>query len=196
MKTVIFGGTFNPPHLGHERVVELVGKELKPDRFLVIPTYIPPHKEIEAGSPTPGQRLALCKAAFEKYPFVTVSDLELKKRDVSYTVNTLAILKERYPEDEFYLVIGSDSFLNFTSWFCFEEIMKEATLVVISREKNDFESLSRKAEEYRRLYSAKALLIEAEPFVLSSSEIRAGKMDESSLSGEVLAYIRKKHLYA
>lgn len=195
MKTLIFGGTFNPPHLGHERMVELAEAALHPDRFLIIPTCLPPHKELAAGSPAPEERLALCKAAFGNCPYVTVSDLELRRGAVSYTADTLAELRALFPDDEFYLLLGSDSFLIFPRWHRFEEILRTCTLLVVSREEGERERLLRAAEDYRTGYGANSVLLPADPFVLSSSEIRGGDFSEQTLSKPVLDYILEHHLY-
>ena len=64
MKIALYGGSFNPPHLGHEEVAQTVYRELSPDIFLIVPDNDPPHKELEEGSPRPQQRLEMCKLAF------------------------------------------------------------------------------------------------------------------------------------
>lgn len=195
MRTAVFGGTFNPPHLGHERMVELVEEEIRPDRLLIIPTYISPHKEIAAGSPTPEQRLELCRAAFGRFGCTCISDIELKRKGLSYTADTLDELKSIYPDDDLSLIIGSDSLLCFTEWRRFEDILKECTLIVISREENDRELLLHTAEDYTVRYGAHVTVLTDEPFVLSSSEIRAGRLSTDTVSGPVLKYITENHLY-
>lgn len=195
MRTVVFGGTFNPPHLGHERMVRLVGEEFRPDRLLIIPNYLPPHKELADGSPTPDQRLELCRAAFGKFGFASVCDMELRRRNVSYTIDTLTELRAQNPWDDLHLLIGSDSLLGFTSWRRFSEILQIAGLLVLSREREDLALLRRTAEVYRREYGARIRILQQEPFVLSSSEIRGGAIGEDTLSRPVLDYIEREHLY-
>ena len=73
MKTAIYGGSFNPPHLGHVKAAATVWEKLEPDRFLIIPTNIPPHKDIAEGSPSPEQRMELCRLAFRDIPGVELS---------------------------------------------------------------------------------------------------------------------------
>lgn len=195
MKTVIFGGTFNPPHLGHERMVEIVEKEICPDRFLIIPTYIPPHKEMAAGSPTPRQRLSLCRAAFSKYKFVSICDMELKRKGNSYTVDTLNELRTSGEYGELYFVIGSDSLVNFTRWYRFEEIFRLCTLAVIPREENDYEMLIRISGEYKERYGASVTVLHVDPLEISSTYVRNGGIGSDTVSEKVLRYIRKNHLY-
>lgn len=195
MKTLIFGGTFNPPHLGHERMAHLAYRAIGPGRMLIIPAFTPPHKEVEQGSPSPRQRLELCKAAFGNLEFAEISEIELERGDKSYTVDTLAQLREMYPDDEFFLLIGSDSLIHFTEWRRFEEIMKEAFLVVVSREERDYPVLSRTAQDYREKFGAKIIILRDSPLVLSSSEIRAGALSEATVSKPVLEYILENDLY-
>ena len=112
MRTAIYGGSFNPPHLGHVSVALTVQEQLRPERFLIIPTNIPPHKDMAEGSPDAGQRLELCRIAFEDIPGVEISDVEAHREGKSYSADTLAVLREERPEDDYYLVIGSDMFLS------------------------------------------------------------------------------------
>ena len=68
MKIAIYGGSFNPPHLGHLEAAKTVAEELKPDKLLIIPDNIPPHKSMDPGSPTAEQRLELCRPNFRSVP--------------------------------------------------------------------------------------------------------------------------------
>ena len=114
MKIGVYGGTFNPPHLGHVTAARAVFELLKLDLLLLVPDREPPHKALPAGSPTPEQRLEMTRLAGEQLGLgdrVQVLDLELKRTGRSYTSDTLAQLKERYPEDELWLLMGTDMFL-------------------------------------------------------------------------------------
>ena len=117
MKTAIYGGSFNPPHLGHVRAAAAVMEKLGPDRLLIIPTNIPPHKEMAQGSPSPEQRMELCRLAFGDIPGAELSDMEIKREGRSYSADTVGSLREMYPQDELYLVMGSDMFLSFCQWY-------------------------------------------------------------------------------
>jgi nicotinate-nucleotide adenylyltransferase len=145
MKTVVYGGSFNPPHLGHVSAAKTVYETLSPDRFLIIPTNIPPHKELAEGSPTAQQRLELCRLAFEDIPGAEISEMEICREGRSYTADTIDRLREEYPGDEFYLVVGSDMFLSFTEWYRFQYLLESCTLAVLSREGDDHREL----EDYK-----------------------------------------------
>ena len=133
MKIGVFGGTFNPIHNGHIRLAELYHKELGLDKIIVIPTNIPPHKSAE-NVVSSVDRLNMLNLAFEQYPFVEISDIELNMSGKSYTVNTISALKEIYPNDDLYLIVGGDMFLCFESWREYKKILSMCTLCSAPRE--------------------------------------------------------------
>ena len=91
-KIAIYGGTFNPPHIAHVRACEAFYNAVKPDRLLVIPDFLPPHKEV-TGNVTSEDRLAMTALAFESMPYAQVSDMEIRRGGRSYTAITLSELK-------------------------------------------------------------------------------------------------------
>ena len=99
MRRVVYGGTFNPPHLGHIQAVHSVSNALKPDKILVIPTNLAPHKEMSSDTPPPAERLELCRLAFGEIPGVEVSSLDMRREGKSYTSDTILELKAMYPMD-------------------------------------------------------------------------------------------------
>ena len=119
MKIGIYGGTFNPPHLGHVTAARSVFDLLRLDRLLVIPAGLPPHKDLPDHSPTPAQRREMTRLAVEQMGLdgkAEVLDMELSRAGKSYTSDTLAELKERYPDDELWLLMGTDMFLTLQAW--------------------------------------------------------------------------------
>ena len=116
MKIAIYGGSFNPPHLGHLEAAKTVCAELAPDKLLIIPDNIPPHKAMDPGSPTAEERLALCRIAFRSIPGAEISDLEIRRHGKSSTAHTVRELRGRYPDDVLFLVVGSDMLLSFEEW--------------------------------------------------------------------------------
>ena len=92
----IYGGTFNPPHLGHLRALRAFAAALRLDRVLVIPDGQPPHKALAEESPDPETRLHLCRLAAEALSFAEVSDLELRRTGKSYTAETVRALRRRF----------------------------------------------------------------------------------------------------
>ena len=112
----IFGGTFNPPHLGHIQAAKHAVEALALDRLLLIPDRIAPHKVMPAHSPTPQQRLEMLQIAAADHPKLEVCDLELHREGPSYTYETVEQLHALYPDAQLVLMMGSDMFLTFQNW--------------------------------------------------------------------------------
>ena len=198
MKIAVYGGSFNPPHLGHLEAAKAVAEELEPDRLLIIPDCIPPHKEIFADSPTPMQRLELCRLNFEGIDCAEISDMEILREGKSYTAETVARLREEYGESELSLVIGTDMFLSFETWYNFPYLFEQCELLVMPREEDDGYELQRRKEEYEKKYGAKVRILEHAPLPMSSTEIRTmlpRRMGADMLREEVYASIIKNNYY-
>ncbi len=173
MKIAIYGGSFNPPHIGHAEAARTACEVLKPDKFLIIPTNTPPHKELEENSPTPAQRLELCRLAFADIPGAEVSELELRREGKSYTADTVDSLRKEYPGAEICIVMGTDMFLSFKTWYRWQYMLECCTLAVLSREDFDRREIERFKEELERENDAKVIVIPHTPLPMSSTEIRA-----------------------
>ncbi len=172
MRIAIYGGSFNPPHIGHAEAARAASKELKPDKFLIIPTNTPPHKELEANSPSPEQRLEFCRLAFGDIPGAEVSDMELRREGKSYTADTVDALLEQYPGAELCIVMGTDMFLSFRSWYRWQHMLETCTLAVLSREDFDRREIESFKAELETENGAKVILIPHLPLPMSSTEIR------------------------
>ena len=129
----IYGGSFNPPHLGHILAAREFQRALKLDVLLLIPASIPPHKVLPVGSPDGQTRMRMLELAAAELPFAQIDDLELRREGASYTVQTLQTLRERYPADELFLCVGTDMFLSFDSWYQPAKICELATIAMAHR---------------------------------------------------------------
>lgn len=194
----IYGGTFSPPHLGHIRAAEAFAAALSPDRFLVIPTAIPPHKAPVAGADD-AARLAMCRLAFSHIPGAEVSDIETSRRGKSYTVYTLRALSKE--GRALSMLVGTDMFLTLDSWYLSREIL-QLTEIAVCRRENDPVAEERlfKQESYlRETFGARVRFLSAKPIEISSSELRAriaaGHSVCEYVTPDVEAYIKKWHLY-
>jgi nicotinate-nucleotide adenylyltransferase len=129
----VFGGTFDPPHLGHLIVAADVCVALELDRLLFIPAAVPPHKlaQVEA---TAEQRLEMVRAAVRGDARFEVDDLELRRPGPSFTVDTLHTLRTRFPESRLYFLIGADALREIHSWREPEEVARLAQLIVFARD--------------------------------------------------------------
>ncbi len=197
MKTGIYGGSFNPVHNGHVRLAQAYQAALGLERMLVIPTRVPPHKagdELADGV----DRLEMCRLAFSD-PFYQVSDLELRRQDLkSYTVDTLELLHARYPDDQLYLLMGSDMFLTLTDWHDWQRIFQLAVMCVGGREP-DLRGRLQAHGRYLESLGAHCRVLDLEPFVVSSTDVRtrvrAGLAIDELVPLPVAEYIRRHQLY-
>jgi len=128
----ILGGTFNPPHLGHLVLAEESIRQLKLDKVIFIPAFIPPHKELEKNNPE--IRYKMAALACKGNPAFEVSMIEIKRSAVSYSVDTLRAFKKQYgKEAELFFIIGSDSLGELKDWKHSGELFKLAHFVVAAR---------------------------------------------------------------
>lgn len=146
----IYGGTFNPPHMGHLQAARFAVEALGLSQLLLIPDRIAPHKVLPEGSPTPEQRLEMLRLAVGGSQSLEVSDIELKRQGPSYTFETIAQLRQMYPGAELVLMMGTDMLLTFESWREPDKILRDASLAVLYRgQSGENESVSRCAERIR-----------------------------------------------
>ncbi len=203
MKIGIYGGTFNPPHLGHmisaRSAMELLGL----DKLIFIPAGDPPHKELPQGSPRPEQRLDMVRAMADAMLLpgkVEVSQLELDRAGKSYTADTLRALHAQYPDDELWLLMGTDMFLTLQSWREPEAICALAHLAAFARSEADTaEMLERQGAYLRETYGVRTRTIQLPQVTpVSSTQLREllGKGEGSRyLPLCVYGYILRSRLY-
>jgi len=132
MRTGILGGTFNPIHLAHLRIAEEVRETCALDRIMFIPAAMPPHKDVAEDVPF-ARRLAMVQLAVADNRHFAVSALEGEREGKSYSVHTLEILRRENPGDEFFFIIGMDSFRDITSWREYRRLFELAHIVVAAR---------------------------------------------------------------
>jgi len=129
----LLGGTFDPPHIGHLIAAQDVHVALGLDRVLFIPAHAPPHKRSRAISPA-AIRLEMLEAAIGDDARFGVDTLELERKGISYTADTLRQLREREPRGELYLLLGTDQARDLGAWREPAEIVRLARLVVMARD--------------------------------------------------------------
>ena len=202
LKIGIYGGTFNPIHLGHLRAAGAALAALELDRLLLVPDGIPPHKDLPADMPTPRQRLEMVRLAADLLgPRAEAADLEIRRQGPSYTLDTLRAIRERHPSAELWLLMGTDMFLTFQDWRRPEEILSLAGLGAFSRSRRDGEDLF--SRQRRRLLErfpgARIDLIPLpDPVEISSTALRAALAageGEAYLPPSVYGYILRERLY-
>ena len=204
MKIGVYGGTFNPPHLGHLTAARAVFELLGLDLLLLIPAGLPPHKELPAGSPTPEQRLEMTRLAGEQLGLgdkVRTLDIELERGGRSFTSDTLAQLKAQYPDSELWLLMGTDMFLTLQAWHEPEKILSLAGIAAFGRTEEDTEELFSAQREYLyKTYPQARIFTLTIPGVIdvSSTELReklAKGEGGNLLAPAVYGYILRERLY-
>ena len=196
MKIGIVGGTFNPVHIAHLYLVTECRTILNLDRMLIIPNGDPPHKDYSVTDKV--HRYNMVKLASRDYKDVTVSDMEVKSSDPSYTFKTLEILKNKHKEDQLYFIIGADSLINFKTWKKPERILELSTLVCFDRpgyKSSEVES----AANWIREKGGDLIIIDSLELEISSTDIRnrikENKPVQAFLHPEVYKYMLNNGLY-
>ena len=194
----IYGGTFNPPHLGHMLAARQAVRLLRLDRLLLIPDRIAPHKVLPEGSASPEERMQMLRLAAAGIEKAEVSDIELRREGTSFTYLTILEMKQLYPEAELVLIMGTDMFLSFDKWRETKIITDHAALGVLYRgEKGEKAAIDAKKAEMEA-NGVKVELIENEVTAISSTDLRRMLVfgcAEPFLPEGVGAYIREKGLY-
>lgn len=204
MGTAIYGGTFDPFHKAHRRVIKAVLKTGIVDRLYVIPAGTPPHKgRREVSFSSYRYKMTELAMSRERYAAVTVSDYEMRAEGPSYTIETVRHFKDHilpYGE-KLYLVIGSDSLLELPTWHEYKTLMKEVTFLVARRPGSDEDAeLLRAKKEFTKRYGARIRFFPMKPSDISSTAIRkkiaAGEEDCRDVPLEVRNFIKRNKLYA
>jgi len=193
----IYGGTFNPPHVGHMKAARQAIDALCLDKLLVIPDRIAPHKEIPGNSPTPQQRLEMLRIS-AKHPKMEVSDIELRRDGPSYTYITVESMRQRYPDAKLFLLMGTDMFLSFLDWREPERILRNVTLAVLYRgSKGEAKLIQEQAERFA-VMGAEVVTVKNDAVNISSTQMRrllAFRCAGELLPEGVLDYIRENRFY-
>ena len=196
-KIGLYGGTFNPPHLGHIGAAEAFCREARLDELIIMPDFLPPHKEVAAGV-SPEDRLNMSHLAFKHINGATVSDLEIKRGGRSYTSVTL---EELYSEEtEIYFLCGTDMILTMSEWYRPEKIFELATICYVRRETDEETTklIEARIREYELKFSARVIKIPLDVIEISSTSLRElikrGDAGEY-LSEDVYNYILQRGLY-
>jgi len=132
MKIGVIGGTFNPVHIGHLILAEEAREKLGLDKVILIPTAMPPHKDASGIAPAE-DRLKMLKLSVKGNKFFSVSDMEIRRRGRSYTIDTLRELKRRFARDEIYFIIGSDLLKYLNEWKDLGQILEMVKFVAATR---------------------------------------------------------------
>ena len=172
MRILLYGGSFNPPHLGHVDAVRAAFAQGWAEKVIVMPTAESPHKPLPLLSPAAEERFELCRLAFEEIKEAEVSDLELRRGGISYTADTVDALQKMNPDDEVGFLMGTDMFLTLESWHEYEKLFADTRILVLPRSNNELPLLREKTAVYSERYRWQIQIIDKPPLELSSTEVR------------------------
>lgn len=195
----VMGGTFDPIHYGHLVTAEAVRDKFKLDKVLFMPTGNPPHKMNRATS-DPNHRYLMTVLATITNPYFEVSKLEIDRKGITYTVDTIKELRRIYGDDaEIYFITGADAVLEIFTWYNVEELFKICTFVAATRPGFHGKDMEQKLNEIKSKYKEEIFSIEVPSLAISSTDIRSriknGKTIRYLLPEAVEHYIRNNELY-
>ncbi len=200
MQVGVFGGTFDPIHLGHLILAEQCREQAQLEQVLFVPAALPPHKRDQALTSF-AQRVEMLSLAISGHAAFRIDELEKDRAGASYTVDTLTQLHTTRPGDEFFFILGSDSVRDLPLWYKPRQILELATLLVVARA--DYPTFS--AEELRAALGLNAefplryQIVDAPLITIASRDIRQrvteGRSVRYMIPRAVEAYIKEKGLY-
>ena len=185
MRIAIYGGSFNPMHIGHEKIVDYVLNNLNMDKIIIIPVGIPSHRENNLEQSD--TRLKICKEIFKGNKKIEVSDIEIKSEGKSYTYDTLLKLMDLYGENnEFFEIIGEDSLKSLKTWKNYEELLKICKFIVFRRKDDKNIQIDKEF-----LNNKNIIILENEYYDMSSTEIRNMIKNNEDISALVNKKVKK-----
>ena len=197
-KIGILGGSFDPIHLGHKSLGEAAIKELNLKKLIVMPAKVQPFKKDRYITPA-YQRKIMAELAFIGNEKVDVSDYEIEKSEVSYTYDTLTYLKQYFPDDQLYFILGTDSFIQIEKWYKGIELLENFSFAVSTRPGYREKELEDTIKKYKEKYKSEVVKIESNMPDISSTEIRQlikdGKSAIHLIPHSVERYIKENELY-
>ena len=198
LRVGVYGGTFAPIHNAHVAAAKAFMEQMKLDYLFVIPTFIPPHKEVDR-SDDPLYRLKMCELAFEGTDGVIISDVEIRRGGRSYTYDTLKELQR--PDTRLFLLCGTDMVLTFDKWYRYEDILKMCYPTYVRREDDPLLTarIISKIGEYYEKHGVMFRRIVTEPMPMASTDIRRAVREGKDISElvppAVEKFIRENRLY-
>lgn len=195
MKIGLFGGTFDPIHLGHLIVMENVLNIMNLDKIIILPSSNPPHKQ-DKDKTDVKLRVDMVKKAIKNNNRIILSTFEANSNEVIYSYQTINYFKEKYPTDEFYYVMGEDSFMNIESWKNYKDLLKE-NLIVFARSSIDSQSsLVKKVKETNKenIHLINNLNINISSTLIRNL-LRNGKSIRYLVTDDVYDFIMENRLY-
>lgn len=199
MRIGIYGGTFDPPHIGHINACKAFCEQIQLDKLYVIPAYLPPHKELSSFV-SATTRLKMCELAFSDISEkIIVSDLEIKRKGRSYTADTIKSFIDEDDDNEIFLLCGTDMLLTLDTWYKPNYIFSHSNIVHVKRDVELCDMVSEAITRYQKKFGANIIELKIDIIEISSTEIRnaisSGATKLNLLTDEVFDFIKLNRLY-
>lgn len=195
----IFGGTFDPVHIGHRALADQVVKALGLERLYLIPTYLPPHKEWVPFASYDHRRMMLQLAM--DAPHFVISDMEQERGGLSYSIETIRAFRRAFPQESSFFITGADAYASFMDWHSWKDIFEETVVVMTTRPGYDFK-VNPEIEEAAYRAKGGLMILGVDTPDLSSTQVRNILGDEKTraqakafLPPGVYEYIEDQNLY-
>lgn len=192
--TALFGGTFNPPHIGHLSMLKALEKREEIDEIWLMPDRIPPHKVCDFLA-TDDDRINMCRLLIAPLNKTRLCLVEFERTGKSYSYDTVTLLKQKYPERSFTFVCGGDMLISFDKWYKFEELLKAVPFTVFRRTKTDKDGFDAAVLKYGKM-GMKITVCDDDVPAVSSSYIRNNiEKSRDLLPERVYEYIVDGRIY-
>ena len=199
MKIGIMGGTFDPIHIGHLLLGEFAYEDFGLDEIWFLPNGNPPHKETSDAEEDLRHRVEMVRLAIGSVPYFRLNRHEADVDRHSYTYKTMQEFNSRYPENEFYFILGADCLFSIEQWKYFREIFPTCTILAAMRDDKDAEDMKTQIKYLNEKYGARIELLQAPLVEISSTTIRERSARDLSVRymvpDAVAEYIAEHHLY-
>ena len=198
-KIGIFGGTFDPPHLGHLNIAKEAYEALGLDEVLFMPNGVPAYKLMQHEISGKDIRCNMVSAMIEGLSWCRLSTFEIEREGNTYTADTLKLLTDENPDEEYYIIVGSDSFVYMDKWHEPDVVFSLAKVVVYLRKPDTVSKMNSYYDIYKRKFNADVFFLKGDYFDISSTDIRnmiRNKENDIPLMDErVLHYIVRNKIY-
>ena len=186
----VFGGTFNPFHIGHYEILKALCENELFDQVLLMPANIPPHKEFRA-TISDRDRINICKIACLDFPKAEVTTIEFEREEKSYTYDTVLLLKQEYPDAEIYITCGADMIETLDTWHRFDDLKHLVKFVAFNRGKD--KRFLNNVKKMRQM-GANILIMDNIITDVSSTQLR-NNPNEKLFPKNILNYLRNRGIY-
>lgn len=190
LRIAIFGGTFDPPHVGHLIIAEQAREQLGLDRVIFIPAFVPPHKKHGAIA-NPRERLTMTRLATRDSKAFVVSSMEVQRKGVSYTIDTVRELQKQFPDAEIFLIMGGDNFKLIETWKSSQEILRNTKIAIYRRASHGRKRLTK---PHKGVVELKGVFLDISSTIIRQ-RVHRGESIQYLVPAAVHSFIRASKLY-